>query len=106
MADPVCVFCECEIDIGQVRLAASTFDPVACPHCGKPAVLRCFGAISGLAYCQGLIGGTMHHALFASDWSPDELEAIAKDLRKAEQDGLLRYSDGSGQDLAGRVGKS
>ena len=97
----ICIFCQHEV---PKEAAQGEEDTLKCPHCGKPAVYRVYAPNSGECYAQGITpgGGYMNTHLAHYQWTPDELEAIAKDLRVQEAAGGLFYNDGSGSGKAGR----
>ena len=101
-----CVFCKNSlapeharyhhVDVGE--------DPwPRCPHCGRLGVFRTRTAIGAIVYCQALLAGELvYESLFFDKWTPEELEAIARDLREQQAAGNLHYVDGSGSGKAGR----
>jgi len=101
MSSPlVCVHCGHEM-VGEIPNHTGF-----CPECSKPILLRGRARLGGFVYCQGVVGKSAWHPLFPSDWSADELEAIARDIRLREATGELKYPDGSGPGKAGREART
>jgi predicted RNA-binding Zn-ribbon protein involved in translation (DUF1610 family) len=72
-----------------------------CPKCGKRGVFRARTALGSLTYCSGTHAGCVSNQIDPDVWSPDDLSAIAADLRVQEETDQLLYPDGSGSTASG-----
>jgi len=101
----VCIHCQGEIasEHAQYQRVEHWEDPYPyCPHCGKVGAYRVRTALGAIVYCHGSWAGGVYNSFPSDRWTPDELEAIAKDLREQQAAGTLHYPDGSGDGQAGR----
>lgn len=96
MGKATCIHCEHEMS-GEVPDHRHP-----CPGCGKPILVRGRTALGQFMYFQGSFAGGVDRPIAPSDWTADELETIAKDIRIREANGDLKFPDGSGSDKAGR----
>jgi len=100
----VCVYCG-----GGVTSDTIKWDPDdpqrkhRCPHCNKFSLVRGKTKLGSTVYFQQMVGGICDTSIDAGSWTPQELEAIASDLRQQQREGKLLYEDGSGSRLAGRM---
>lgn len=101
-APMTCILCNQKVESKDVQIKPHILFVPLCPHCHRPTVLRTRTALGSVVWCQGSSAGSVYNALHFDTWTPDELEAIAADLRAQEQAGALFHSDGSGTGEAGR----